>query len=160
MYSVCDGWLSPAQVFPFGDLRIKVCVATPRSFSQLPTSFIASWYQGIHRILLVACPHLFKGTCYLHEISKLISLKSALRCIYLNDRYTSNFILTFFCQFKKAHHNLKPTIKPRQTVLNAVCLYSHLHIPLTFAFASQSDTSSNLNGLHFISFIRMSKNLE
>ena len=42
MYSACDGWLSPARVFPFGYLRIKVCVATPRSFSQLPTSFIAS----------------------------------------------------------------------------------------------------------------------
>jgi hypothetical protein len=32
----------PGRVSPFGYLRIKVWLATPRSFSQLPTSFIAS----------------------------------------------------------------------------------------------------------------------
>ncbi len=42
------------RVPPFRNLRIKVCLATPRSFSQLTTSFIASWRQGIHRLLLIA----------------------------------------------------------------------------------------------------------
>ena len=54
MYSACVGRYKPARVFPFGDLRLKACVAAPRSFSQLPTSFIASWHQGIHRMPLVA----------------------------------------------------------------------------------------------------------
>ena len=42
------------RVPPFRNLRIKVCLATPRSFSQLSTSFIASWRLGIHRLLLLA----------------------------------------------------------------------------------------------------------
>ena len=39
---------------PFGNLRIKACLAAPRSISQLTTSFIAAWCQGIHRTPLVA----------------------------------------------------------------------------------------------------------
>jgi hypothetical protein len=41
-------------VSPFGHLRIKVWLPTPRSFSQAPTSFIASSCQGIHRVRLFA----------------------------------------------------------------------------------------------------------
>ena len=41
-------------VSPFGYLRIKVWLPTPRSFSQAPTSFIASSCQGIHRVRLFA----------------------------------------------------------------------------------------------------------
>ncbi len=41
-------------VSPFGHLRIKVWLPTPRSFSQAPTSFIASSCQGIHRMRLFA----------------------------------------------------------------------------------------------------------
>ena len=36
------------EVSPFGHLRIKVYVATPRSFSQLVASFIGILRQGIH----------------------------------------------------------------------------------------------------------------
>ena len=42
------------RVAPFGNLRIKACLAAPRSFSQLATSFIACLRQGIHRVPLVA----------------------------------------------------------------------------------------------------------
>ena len=42
------------QVSPFGHPRIKGCLAPPRGFSQLATSFIASARQGIHRPPLVA----------------------------------------------------------------------------------------------------------
>ena len=42
------------RVSPFGHLRIKACLAAPRSFSQLTTSFIASRRQGIHRTPLIA----------------------------------------------------------------------------------------------------------
>ena len=44
------------QVSPFRNLRIKACLAAPRSLSQLATSFIASWRQGIHRLPLIAWP--------------------------------------------------------------------------------------------------------
>src|SRR6185369_9912449 len=45
---------SPRWVSPFGHLRINVRLATPRSFSQPPTSFIASDRLGIHHTPLVA----------------------------------------------------------------------------------------------------------
>ena len=41
-------------VSPFGNPRIKACLAAPRGLSQLTTSFIASLCQGIHRTPLVA----------------------------------------------------------------------------------------------------------
>ena len=41
-------------VSPFGNLRIKACLSTPRSLSQITTSFIASYRQGIHRMRLLA----------------------------------------------------------------------------------------------------------
>ena len=40
------------QVSPFGHPRITVWLPTPRGLSQAPTSFIGSWYQGIHRVPL------------------------------------------------------------------------------------------------------------
>ena len=42
------------RVSPFGDPRIKAWLAAPRGLSQLPTSFIASWRQGIRHLPLVA----------------------------------------------------------------------------------------------------------
>jgi hypothetical protein len=44
----------PRWVSPFGNPRIKACLAAPRGLSQLTTSFIASWRQGIHHLPLVA----------------------------------------------------------------------------------------------------------
>ena len=44
----------PRWVSPFGNLRIKACLAAPRSLSQLTTSFIAFLCLGIHRTPFVA----------------------------------------------------------------------------------------------------------
>ena len=44
----------PGRVSPFGNPRIKAWLAAPRGLSQLPTSFIASWRQGIRHLPLVA----------------------------------------------------------------------------------------------------------
>ena len=44
----------PRWVSPFGNPRIKACLAAPRGLSQLTTSFIASWRQGIHHLPLLA----------------------------------------------------------------------------------------------------------
>ena len=41
------GWVSP-----FGDPRITARLTAPRGLSQPTTSFIGSWCQGIHRVLL------------------------------------------------------------------------------------------------------------
>ena len=43
-----------SRVAPFGNLRVKACLAADRSLSQLTTPFFASWRQGIHRTPLVA----------------------------------------------------------------------------------------------------------
>jgi hypothetical protein len=45
------------RVSPFGNLRIKVCLLTPRSLSQATTSFIACNRQGIHHVHLFTCPY-------------------------------------------------------------------------------------------------------
>ena len=42
------------KVSPFGNLRLKACLAAPRSLSQLTTSFIAFLCLGIHRTPFVA----------------------------------------------------------------------------------------------------------
>jgi hypothetical protein len=46
--------LESGRVVPFGDPRINACSAASRGLSQLTTSFIASWHQGIHPLHLVA----------------------------------------------------------------------------------------------------------
>lgn len=43
-----DSW----RVSPFGNPRITACLSTPRGISQITTSFIGSWCQGIHRVPL------------------------------------------------------------------------------------------------------------
>ena len=45
----------PCRVSPFRHLRITKCLASPRSFSQLTTSFLAFRRQGIHPMLLSTC---------------------------------------------------------------------------------------------------------
>src|SRR6185437_11768195 len=40
------------RVSPFGNPRITARLPAPRGLSQAPTSFIGSWYQDIHRMLL------------------------------------------------------------------------------------------------------------
>jgi hypothetical protein len=44
--------ITPNQVSPFGNPRVKVWLPTNRGLSQAPTSFIGSWCQGIHRVPL------------------------------------------------------------------------------------------------------------
>jgi hypothetical protein len=51
-HAVTKHYLS--RVAPFGNLRVKACLAAHRSLSQLTTSFIAFLCLGIHRTPLVA----------------------------------------------------------------------------------------------------------
>jgi hypothetical protein len=48
--------LASSRVSPFGNPRITVRLPTPRGLSQVPTSFIGSWCQGIHRAPLLTWP--------------------------------------------------------------------------------------------------------
>ena len=53
LFTLLQRYLTSVRwVPPFGHLRIKVLLPTPRSFSQAHTSFIASNCQGIHRLRL------------------------------------------------------------------------------------------------------------
>ena len=45
------------RVPPFGHPRIKALSAAPRGLSRPDTSFIGSWYQGIHRAPLNTYTH-------------------------------------------------------------------------------------------------------
>jgi hypothetical protein len=45
------------RVSPFGNPRITAWLPAPRGISQAPASFIGSWYQGIHRVLLKTWLH-------------------------------------------------------------------------------------------------------
>ena len=45
-----------SRVSPFGNPRVKACLAALRGFSQLAAPFIACPRQGIPRMLLVAYP--------------------------------------------------------------------------------------------------------
>ena len=48
--------LASSRVSPFGHPRITVWLSTPRGLSQIPTSFIGSWYQVIHHVPLQTWP--------------------------------------------------------------------------------------------------------
>ena len=50
------------RVSPFGHPRIKAWLTTPRGLSWPPTSFIGSWYQGIHRAPLKTWPQMLAST--------------------------------------------------------------------------------------------------
>ena len=54
MYSAIDDWALPQPGFPIRTSSDQSLLATPRGFSQPATSFIGSWRQGIHLVLLVA----------------------------------------------------------------------------------------------------------
>ena len=58
-------------VSPFGHPRIEVWSATPRGFSQPPTSFIGSRRQGIHRWPFVAWDSFYKDARARYEILKV-----------------------------------------------------------------------------------------
>ncbi len=53
------------RVSPFRHFRIIECLASPRNFSQLTTSFIAFRRQGIHPMLLSTCFFTRKNTLLL-----------------------------------------------------------------------------------------------
>ena len=56
---VFSAWwpVKTGRVSPFGNLRIKVCLPTPRSLSQATTSFIACCRQGIRHMRLFTWPY-------------------------------------------------------------------------------------------------------
>ena len=59
-------------VSPFGNLRIKACLSTPRSLSQTTTSFIASYRLGIHRMRLFAWPYNLKQSVLTWFFARLL----------------------------------------------------------------------------------------
>ena len=69
IYSGKDFLGLPRRVSPFGNFRIKAHLPAPRNLSQAITSFIASWYQGIHQTPFSISQNLFtvKATRYCYQ---------------------------------------------------------------------------------------------
>jgi hypothetical protein len=95
MYSVSDD--PKGRVSPFGNLRIKVCLLTPRSLSQATTSFIACNRQGIRHVHLFTCP-------YNHEGYKVQAFTTVFDEFYYYPKYESfdsRLIKLYFFQIFK-----------------------------------------------------------
>ena len=56
MYSHIDDWVLLSRVSTFGNLRVIRIFAPNRSLSQLITSFVGNWCQGIRPTLFIAWP--------------------------------------------------------------------------------------------------------
>ena len=67
-YSYTDNRALPLLGFPIRKSPDQRVFASPRSLSQLITSFIAYWCQGIHRTPLVAWSN---SSCYISNIYKV-----------------------------------------------------------------------------------------
>ena len=81
----------PRWVAPFGNLRIKAHLPAPRSLSQAITSFVASWYQGIHQTPFSISQNLFtvKAICFIKLINQIKIV------------VTLNYIYKYFKDHKK-----------------------------------------------------------
>ncbi len=77
------------RVSPFGNLRINVCLLTPRSLSQATTSFIAWYRQGIHHVHLVTCPYNFDFWCLSSSLKLGSSPKRSYSSLLLYEYYFS-----------------------------------------------------------------------
>ena len=73
MYLLNDDRVLLCRVSTFGNLRVKRIFAPYRSLSQLITSFIGNWCQGIRPMLLLAWPMVF-GISNSNYLSYLFSL--------------------------------------------------------------------------------------
>src|SRR3954463_11600795 len=92
MYSVCND--PKGRVSPFGNLRIKVCLLTPRSLSQATTSFIACNRQGIHHVHLFACPYNVSPLRPLHAPTKERHRDKMYSCVAM---FVDTVITTLSC---------------------------------------------------------------
>ena len=91
-YLPYDRWVSP-----FGHFRIKACLSAPRNISQITTSFIASYRQGIHRVRLFTWPYNPKTSdCFLNSTVLMYARISPL----LITSYKS---LWLPCQWRNGH---------------------------------------------------------
>ena len=120
MNSVQDH-MQACGVPPFGNLRVKAYLSAHRSLSQITTSFIASYCQGIHRMRLITyhttsndsrkniyfCLKIqkqkFKEIHEIERVTKHLYFKIANTWFFCKNAFTrSNFrkkSLTFVCVF-------------------------------------------------------------
>ena len=70
------------EVSPFGHPRITARLPAPQGLSQVTTSFIGSWCQGIHRLPLVAC-HYYKDARVHCEV---LNIRAEARLARLSSR--------------------------------------------------------------------------
>ena len=58
MYSDMNSDALPPEDYSIRKSAYQGILTAPRGLSQFSTSFIGSWYQGIHHLLLVALPNI------------------------------------------------------------------------------------------------------
>ena len=76
------------EVSLFGDPRIEARLPAPRGLSQVTTSFIGSWCQGIHRLPLVACCY-YKDARVHCEVLKMRAVAGRRSCADLRSAEVS-----------------------------------------------------------------------
>jgi hypothetical protein len=72
------------EVSLFGDPRIGARLPAPRGLSQVTTSFVGSWCQGIHRLPLVACCY-YKDARVHCEVLKMRAAAGRRKCAGLRS---------------------------------------------------------------------------
>jgi hypothetical protein len=70
------------RVSPFGNPRINARLPAPRGLSQAPASFIGSWCQDIHRVLLETWLKITQRP----DLQKIRSLDARVHCAVLKIR--------------------------------------------------------------------------
>jgi len=92
--------------FPIRKSPDQRVFAAPRSLSQLTTSFIACWRQGIHHVPLVACPNsLLDRLSPLNRFESItFSFQLSHMCSFNNDASTQlKLYMTTHCAVIKEH---------------------------------------------------------
>ena len=112
------------------------CLFTaPRSFSQLVTSFVGSWCQGIHLMLFFAWTSIFFSylLLWVSQIIFVLQWKSFFRCFLWSSaiswRLNCSFLPDFFLR-KTWFQNLKKIICSFQylySVFNDLSIFAILH---------------------------------
>ena len=80
------------EVSLFGDPRIEARLPAPRGLSQVTTSFVGSWCQGIHRLPLVACCY-YKDARVHCEVLKMRAVGGPVRGAPVPVRWKASCVL-------------------------------------------------------------------
>ena len=129
------------RVSPFGYLRVNACLSARRSFSQISTSFIASYRLGIPRMRLFAWlynPKLFGSSFSLNTVLHCFLSQSCTR------KYTPSFVRSAPCLQRKL-------LRQPLTISSLL----QLSLCVSFSCSLTVIVNSRLHSLHILVFERI-----